>query len=197
MRALAGNYSYQIRQNGVATATEQAQVSESALSVTRCAIDGLTTHQADATLDAEAKIEKISLRYASPLFRRDARYWSDRESLRGSISAVAGRNEIVLKLGRFGEIEAAGMTAFRMLILAHARERGQPRWTGRVAIIDLNTLAAQTQKHTCRIGGSSRTWIYEARMGEVEEVELDEGGRILSQRDNAGLTISLLSFEPA
>jgi len=197
MRGLAGNYRYEIRRGGAVAAVEEAHIDDQAMTVTRRESDGLTSLQAAATLDAEGKISEISLRYASTLFKRDARYRVDGESFRGSISVMAGRNEIVIKLGRFGEVEVAGMTVFRALILAHARARGQSRWTGRVAVIDPNTLAAASIKHTCRLGRAGNSWIYEARMGETEEIELDEAGRIIRRRDSGGGESLLISFEPS
>lgn len=195
MRGLAGDYRYEIRRGGAVAAVEEARIDDQAMTVTRRESDGLTSRQAVATLDAEGKISEINLRYASALFKRDARYRADGENFRGSISVIAGRNEIVIKLGRFGEIEVAGVTVFRALILAHARERGQSRWTGRVAVIDPSTLAAASIKQTCRLGRSGSTWIYEARMGETEEIELDEAGRIFRRRASDGGESLLVRFE--
>jgi hypothetical protein len=196
MSGLAGNYLYEIRRGDDVTAREEARVAAHTITVTRRDSDGRTVRQADATLDAEGKISAISLRYASALFQRDARYRADGESFRGSISVMAGRNEIVIKLGRFGEVEVAGMTVFRALILAHVRERGQSRWTGRVAVIDANSLAVAALKQTCRLGRASHRWIYEARMGETEELELDEAGRIVRSHDSEGGASCLVGFEP-
>ena len=196
MRGLAGNYRYEIRRGDVVMAVEEARVDDRALTVTRRDSDERTIHQADATLDADGKIGAMSLRYASALFKRDARYRVDGESFRGSISVMAGRNEIVIKLGRFGEVEVAGMTVFRALILAHARARGQSRWTGRVAVIDATSLAVAALKQTCRVGRTSNNWIYEARMGEIEAIELDAAGRIVRRHDSDGSEIRLVEFEP-
>ncbi len=196
MSGLAGNYRYEIRRGDAVTAVEEAHIDEHALTVIRRDSDGRTVHQADATIDADGRISAISLRYTSALFKRDARYRADGESFRGSISVMAGRNEIVIKLGRFGEVEVAGMTAFRALLLAHARARGQSRWTGRVAVIDPSSLAAASLKQTCRLGRDGRSWIYEARMGETEEIELDEAGRIVRRHDSDGGESRLVWFEP-
>jgi hypothetical protein len=196
MHELAGNYRYEMRRGDAVTAVEEAHVDDHVITVTRRDSDGRTIQAADATLDAEGKVSAVALRYTSALFKRDARYRVDGESFRGSISVMAGRNEIVIKLGRFGEIEVAGMTIFRALILAHARARAQSRWTGRVAVIDPSSLAAASLKQTCRLGRAGNNWIYEARMGETEEIELDEAGRIVHRRASDGGDSRLVWFEP-
>lgn len=195
MHGLNGNYRYEIRRGGVVIALEEAHIDEQSIDVARRSNDGMTTQHATATLDGEGRIGELSLRYSSALFKRDARYRADGENLRGSISAMAGRDEILIKLGRFGEIEVGGITAFRELILAHARARGQSRWTGRVAVIDPSTLAAASIKQSCRLSPVGNLWIYEARMGETEEIELDESGRIVRRRASDGLESRLIGFE--
>jgi hypothetical protein len=196
MLLATGDYRYAIRFGGELTALEESRVSLANISATRREVDGLTRRSATATLDASGKIDRIKLRYVSSLFQRDASYRADGESFRGNVSAMAGRNEIVIKLGRFGEIEAADLTIFRALLLAHVRERGTLRWTGRVAVIDGNTLAAASIKRTCRTGPSSRVWLYEARMGDTEEIELDDAGRIVRRRDSRGNDTELEAFAP-
>ena len=194
MQTPFGDYRYAIRRDGEIIAFEESRVSSSSLSVTRRDRDGMTRRQAIATLDETGRIERINLEYSSNLFQRDASYRVDGENFRGNVSAMAGRNEIVIKLGRFREIDAADMTIFRALLLAHVRERGAARWTGRVAVIDQNTLAAASLKQTCRIGRSSAIWIYEARMGDTEEIELDDAGRVIRRRDSRGHEITLEEF---
>ncbi|MGH7836864.1 MAG: hypothetical protein ACREQC_03450 [Candidatus Binataceae bacterium] len=203
-----GAYRYEVRQAGAVIAIEEARVAPATIAATRREADGLTSRQAEATLDSAAKIDRIELRYSSSLFRRDASYRADGDSFRGNVSALAGRNEIVIKLGRFGEIDAADLTIFRALILAHVRARAQTRWTGRVAVIDHNTLAAASLKQTCRLepasgvnaalrGGApaaASVWIYEARMGDVEEIVLDGAGLVVSRRDSRGVESRLAAF---
>jgi hypothetical protein len=196
MRDLIGIYRYELRRGDVRIAIEEARVEPHAISVHRCDSDGRTLHQAEAMLDTTDKISAIELRYSSALFTRDARYRADGESFRGSVSALAGRTEIVIKLGRFGEVEVTGMTVFRALILAHTRARGQSRWTGRVAVIDPSSLVAVSLKQSCRVGRSSASWIYEARMGEVEEIELDGSGRVVRRRAGDGGESRLISYAP-
>jgi hypothetical protein len=49
--------------------------------------------------------------------------------------------------------------------------------TSRVATIDPSTLTAQTHKKTCRRKDAhERIFIYEPRMGDAEEIEIDEAG---------------------
>src|SRR5258708_14739432 len=158
----AGRYRYEHRRSGTAEAIEEVSFDNRAISATRHAIGGQRVHQIAATLDETSRISQINLHYTSHPFKRDANYRADNESFRGSVSTVAGRNEIVIKQGRFGEVEVAGLTVFRMLILAHVRDRGTPRWTGRVAVIDPNSLAAASLKQTCHLRRSSNLWIYEA-----------------------------------
>jgi hypothetical protein len=138
------------------------------------------------------------LRYVSSLFKRNAHYVVEDDTLRGSVSALAGRNEVIVNLGRFREVDAGGFVLFRTLIVAHVRARGQARWTGRVAAIDPNTLVAASIKHNCRrIDEAGKRWIYELRMGDSEEIELDDAGRIVRRRDNRGLESILISYEAA
>lgn len=193
----SGQYRYEHYRSNIVVAIEEAGLGDRAIRVARGAIEGQTVHRVTAALDDEGRISQLSLHYASHLFKRDANYRADNESLRGSISTLASRNEIVIKQGRFGEVEVAGLTAFRMLILAHVRDRGFPRWTGRVAVIDPSTLTAASLKQTCRLGRSANLWIYEARMGDTEEVELDEAGRVIGCRSRDGSGSRLVSFEPA
>ena len=196
MRELTGAYRYELRRRDVRIAIEEARIEQHAISVRRRDSDGRTLHHAAAILDTAAKVSAIELRYSSALFTRDARYRADGESFRGSVSAQAGRTEIVIKLGRFGEVEVTGMTVFRALILAHARARGQSRWTGRVAVIDPSSLVAVSLKQTCRLGRSAESWLYEARMGDLEEIDLDESGRIVRHRAGDGGESRLVSYEP-
>jgi hypothetical protein len=190
-----GKYRYEISRGGAAIATEEAHFGRGVVVVLRRAVEGQTIHKIEAKLDAEDRVSRVSMVYSSPPFKRDASYRTDNEVFRGSVSTIAGRNEIVIKLGRFAEVEVGGMTAFRMLILAHVRERGQARWTGRVAVIDPSTLTAASLKQTCRLSNSNRLWIYEARMGDTEEIELDADGRIIASRTQDRAGSRLLSFE--
>ena len=100
------------------------------------------------------------------------------------------------KLGRYGEVDA-DLVIFRALTIAHIRERGQTRWTGRIAAIDPNTLVAVTSKQSCRQRGNDpHLWIYEPRMGDSEEIEIDDAGIVLRRRDSRGVETVLVSKEP-
>jgi hypothetical protein len=112
------------------------------------------------------------------------------------VSAVAGRNEVAVALGRYREIDA-GLTFFKALLIAHIRARGDERWTGRVAVIDPNTLVAASLKQTCwRRDDAGRLWVYELRMGETETIEIDAEGRITRRLDDRGVETVLAGFDP-
>jgi len=193
-----GNYRYEIRRFGDLVATEQMRVSAGALVGMRQEADGRTRLEVDASLDADGAVRRVGLRYSSSLFKRAAAYEAAEDNFRGNVSALAGRNEIVIKLGRFREVDVTGLTMFRALIVARVRARGQPRWTGRVAVINANSLVAASLKQTCRKRDEAgRLWIYETRMGDAEEIELDEAGRLIKRRDNTGGEAALGEFNSA
>jgi hypothetical protein len=191
-----GRYRYEIRNGGAVRAFEEAIVDDRVIQAIVRTVDGLTTHQVDASLDGEGRVSQIALRYASSLFKRDATYRADGESFRGNVSAMAGRNEVVIKLGRFGEVDAAELVIFRALLVGRVRFRGQVRWTGRVAVINPSSLMAASLKQTCRLDTARGFWIYEARMGDAEEIEIDPAGRITHRRDSRGRGDQLVAFEP-
>jgi len=59
----------------------------------------------------------------------------------------------------------------------------------------LSTLTAQTHKKTLRQKeGQELIFIYEPRMGDVEEIEIDETGKIACVVDNTGNRIALKNF---
>jgi len=188
-----GNYSYEIRLDGRLVAYEEINFDQASIVGSRRSADGLCRHNVEATLDASHLVSHVTLSYSSSLFTRKASYEAIEENLRGRISGLAGRNEIVIALGRFREVDPAGFLIFRALIIGHIRERRDERWTGRVAVIDPNTLVAASVKQNCaRRDTSQYSWIYETRMGDREEMELDEAGRILRSRDNRGVTFELI-----
>jgi hypothetical protein len=189
-----GNYSYEIRLNGELIAFEDTRFDAAMIVAARRSADGLSRHQVEATLDPEHRVHRVMLSYSSSLFTRKASYEAVEDNLRGRISGLSGRNEIVVKLGRFREIDAAGFLIFRALIIAHVRLRGDQRWTGRVTVIDSSTLAAASVKQNCaRRNGSERSWTYEPRMGDTEHIELDGTGRIVHRHDNQGITAELIT----
>jgi hypothetical protein len=192
-----GDYRYEIRRDGAVIALEQERYVAGAITGERRTTDAANTHQVEAILDAADNVTRVSVRYNRGLFKRTAVYHAADEALRGSVSAVAGHNEVVVKLGRFREIDA-DLVLFRALILAHVRARGQLRWTGRVAIIDPATLVAAALKQTCRSrDNTGLRWAWEARMGDADEIELDSAGRIVRQRDSWGVDKNLVDFVPA
>jgi hypothetical protein len=188
-----GNYSYEIRLDGQLIAYEEINFDQASIVGSRRSADGLSRHNVEATLDAGHHVRHVTLSYSSSLFTRKASYEAIEENLRGRISGLAGRNEIVITLGRFREIDPAGFLIFRALIIGHIRKRRDERWTGRVAVIDPHTLVAASVKQNCARRNTSRySWIYETRMGDREEMELDEAGRILRCHDNRGVTFELI-----
>src|SRR5579872_2361264 len=188
------NYSYEVRLNGELVAFEDTRCDAAMIVAARRSANGLSQHQVEAALDSEHRIYRVTLSYSSSLFTRKANYDAAEDNLRGHIVGLAGRNEIVIKLGRFREIDAAGFLVFRALIIAHVRLRREQHWTGRVAVIDSSTLAATSVKQNCAWrNGSDRSWTYEPRMGDSEHIELDEAGRIVHRRDNCGITAELIT----
>lgn len=189
-----GTYRYEIRRSGAVSAIEEARYAIGLMTGTRHTIDGANLHEVEAALDAEETIKRVVVRYNRGLFKRSATYEAADDALRGSVSAVASHNEVVVKLGRFREIDA-DLVLFRALILAHVRARGQVRWTGRVAVIDPNTLVAAALKQNCRqTDRAGLRWAWEARMGDSEEIELDDAGTIVRQRDSWGVEKVLVDY---
>ena len=189
-----GSYRYEIRRDGAVFAIEEARYANGVITGLRRTLDGANLHEVEAVLDADETVQRVSVRYNRGLFKRSAVYDAADDALRGSVSAVAGHNEVVVKLGRFREIDA-DLLLFRALILAHVRARGQVRWTGRVAIIDPHTLVAAALKQNCRqTDQAGLRWAWEARMGDSEELELDAAGRILRQRDSWGVIKVLVDY---
>jgi len=190
-----GIYRYEIRSGHELIAVEEDRFAGGAISGTRRATGGSGEFHVDAELDDAGRIVGVKARYARGPFSRSAAYEAKEDFLRGHVNAVGGRTVETAKLGRLREIDA-GLVLFRALILAHIRERGEKRWTGRVATIDPDTLVARSPKQTCRLKEKTQTtWLYEPRMGDSEEVELDEIGRIVKIRDNRGTTVSMVGFE--
>ncbi|HJU12816.1 MAG TPA: hypothetical protein VJ728_18175 [Candidatus Binataceae bacterium] len=188
-----GIYAYEIRLNGALIASEECRFDAVTISASQRSADGLSRRTVEAALDSEHRVHHITLSYSSSLFTRKARYEAVEGNLRGRISGLSSRNEVVVTLGRYREVDP-GFLIFRALIIAHMRSRGEQRWTGRVAVIDPNTLAAASFKQTCtRHKDSEFCWIYEPRMGDAEQIELDDAGRIVRRRDNRGATAELIS----
>jgi hypothetical protein len=192
-----GEYRYTIRRGAETVAIEETALASGRLSGLRRSADGLTRYEVEAALDDAGVVGRIALKYRRGPFARDAAYEANEDFLRGSVSALAGRNVVTVKLGRFREVDA-DLVMFRALIVAHVRARGQARWTGRVAVIDSSTLVAASAKQSCRQPErGANLWRYEPRMSDWEEIELDDAGRIVRRRDSRNLEVTLDSFTPA
>jgi hypothetical protein len=67
-----------------------------------------------------------------------------------------------------------------------------------MAAIDSNTLVAATSKQTCRrLGNDPHVWIYEPRMGDSENITIDDSGCVLRRHDARGIDTVLVSRTPA
>jgi hypothetical protein len=191
-----GEYRYEIRRYGALLGIEEAEFRGNAIRGIRRSLDGANLLEVAAALDGEGVIQQVKISYSRGFFKRNAIYETSDEALRGSISALAGRNEIIVKLGRFREISAE-LALFRALLIARVRARGTSQWTGRVAVIDSATLVAAPLKQSCRAGDDTGLrWIYEARMGDSEVVELDSEGRLVERRASDGTITTLNGFAP-
>ena len=192
-----GTYRYEIRHAGALAAVEEDFVADGAIRGVRSSPEGGNLHTVEGELMADGAFARVALRYRRGMFKRDAVYVAVEETLRGSVSAMAGRNEVLVKLGRFREIDA-DLVVCRALIIDRTRTRGQRRLTGRVAVIDPNTLVAAAFKQTySQQDEVGLRWRREARMGESDEIELDAEGRIVRMRDGWGVETRLAAFTPA
>jgi len=181
-----GLYRYEIRRAGQVIAREDTTFDGHKIVGWRQSAEKSDRSEVDAEVSDDGFVVRLHLRYLRGPFSRNATYEAREEFMRGSVSALGGRNAVTAKLGRFREINA-DFTIFRALTLAHVRARGQTRWTGRVANIDSATLVAASNKQSARAADASGLkWIYEPRMGDAEEIEIDAPGRILWRRDNRG-----------
>ena len=134
------------------------------------------------------------MRYSRGPFKRSANYEAAGDLIRGHLIAAGGREEVSSKLGRMHEVDADLMLC-KALIIAHVRARGQARWIGRVATIDPSTLVAASPKQTYRRRDEAgRLWVFEPRMGDAEEFELDEAGRVIRRRARDAAETTLVKF---
>lgn len=183
-----GDLRYEIRRGGAIVALEDSSFDGHRIEGERRFVDNANRYQANAELAADSSIARITLSYSRGPFNRTASYEASGDFLRGQI----GRNAVTAKLGRLREIDA-DLVIFRALIIARVRTRGQVRWTGRVAAIDPATLVADSNKQSARcVDSAGLRWIYEARMGDREEIELDAAGRIVFRRDDRGTEAILI-----
>src|SRR5579863_10003460 len=192
-----GEFRYEIRRAGELVATEEETFASGIIRGVRHLASGSNQYEVEAELDPEGLVRRVVVRYSRGPFTRNATYESADDFIRGNVSAMGGRNDLTAKLGRYRKVDA-DLVMFRALTIAHIRARGQTRWTGRVAAIDPNTLVAATSKQTCRRRADDpHVWIYEPRMGDSEEIVIDDAGCVLSRRDARGLATTLVSPPPA
>jgi hypothetical protein len=192
-----GEYRYETRRHGELIEIEETSFTADTINGVKRTPDGTNSLKVEAALGAEAALGRVRISYNRGFFKRDAAYEAVEQTLRGSISAMAGRDELIVKLGRFREIDAA-LTLFRALLIARVRARGTAKWTGRVAVIDPATLVAASLKQSCRaIDASGLHWVYEARMGDSEKIVLDLEGRLTECRASDGTITRLVALRHA
>jgi len=192
-----GDFRYEIRRAGELIATEEESLAAGKIRGVRHPASGSNVYEVEAELGPDALIRRVVVRYSRGPFVRNATYESSDDFLRGNVSAMGSRNNLTTKLGRYREVDA-DLIIFRALTIAHIRARGQSRWTGRIAAIDVNTLVAATSKQTCRQRGNDpHVWIYEPRMGDSEEITIDDSGCVLRRHDARGIDTILVSRTPA
>ncbi len=192
----AGEYRYELRRGRELIAIEDETLTAARLHGARRTPDGLNRHEVDARLGAGGLTNAVAVRYRRGPFSRSASYETADDLIRGQLSAVGGRETVSAKLGRMREVDA-GLILCKALIIAHVRARGQTRWIGRVATVDPNTLMVASYKQTYhRRDQRGRLWIFEPRMGDAEEIEIDEAGRIVRHRARDGTETILVNFTP-
>jgi hypothetical protein len=192
-----GTYRYETRRPDAATLIEEATVLADRIRAVTRESAAQAVHRVDAAFDPSGSVHRLEITYTSSLFKRDAVYRADDEVFRATIRSLAGQSDLVVKRGRFGEVEVAEMAIFRAWLIARVRARGQMRWTGRVAVIEAHSLVAASIKQSCRAEADGRRWLHEKRMGEAEELVFDADGRLVTRRDRRGREDRLLSFTPA
>jgi hypothetical protein len=188
-----GDFRYELRRGGELIAVETETLAWGMIRGIRRPASGSNVYEVEAELDDAGLVRRVAVSYSRGPFTRNATYESADNFLRGSVGAGGSRNDLTTKLGRYGEVDA-DLIIFRALTIAHIRERKQTRWTGRVAAIDPNTLVAATSKQSCRQRGNDpHLWIYEPRMGDAEEIEIDNAGVVRRRRDSRGVETILVS----
>jgi hypothetical protein len=192
-----GEYRYEILKNGQIVGVEEERLASDRLSGVRIVTAGGERNEVEARLGPEGEILNLNIRYARGPFSRSASYQVDGDFLRGSVEALAGRNAVEAKLGRFREVDG-DFVLFKTLIIARIRARGQRQFTGRIATIDPKTLVAASRKQIYRQRDAAGLWwTYEPAMAELEEIELDEAGRLLRRSDRRGSETVVRHYRPA
>src|SRR5208282_1757793 len=191
-----GEFRYDIRKAGELIAVETETLAAGRIHGIQRPASGSNVYEVEAELDDAGLVRRVVVSYSRGPFTRNATYVAADNFLRGNISTGGSRNDLTTKLGRYSEVDA-DLLIFRALIIAHIRDRKQTRWTGRVAAIDANTLVAATSKQSCRQRSSDpHVWIYEPRMGDAEEIEIDDSGHVVRRRDSRGVETILVSKTP-
>jgi hypothetical protein len=191
-----GEFRYDIRKAGELIAVETETLAWGMIRGVRRPASGSNVYEVEAELDDAGLVRRVVVSYSRGPFTRNATYEAADNFLRGNISTGGSRNDLTTKLGRYSEVDA-DLVIFRALIISHIRDRKQTRWTGRVAAIDANTLVAATSKQSCRQRSSDpHVWIYEPRMGDAEEIEIDDSGHVVRRRDSRGVETILVSKTP-
>jgi len=191
-----GEYRYEIRRGAEVIAQEQATLTTTRLIGVRRGAYATDRHEVETELDSAGVVRACTVRSHRGLFVRSAKYMVADDVLRGSVSAGAGSSSVEAKLGRFREIDA-DLVIMKAIIIAHIRARGAARFTGRVTAIDPATLVAASPKQTYRQRESSaHRWLFEPHMGESQEIEIDDDGRIVCLRDSRGNQTRLSLFTP-
>ena len=193
----AGEYRYELRRGGELIALEEETLGAEFICGGRRTPDGLNRHEVEARLDPNGFIVAAAVRYSRGPFKRSASYEASGDLIRGHLMAAGGREEVSSKLGRMHEVDA-DLILCKALIIAHVRARGQARWIGRVATIDPITLVASSPKQTYRRRDETGLlWIFEPRMGDAEEIEIDAAGRVIRRRARDTIETTLVSFAAA
>lgn len=193
----SGYYRYELRHQKRLIAVESERLTANGLSGERIQAGTRDRHAVEAELDGDGLVIRIRLSYKRGPFSRSATYESGGDVFRGTVTAMAGRNAVQSKLGRFREVDG-DLLIFKAFIIGHIRARGQNRWTGRVAVIDPATLVVASIKHTYhQRDPNGLLWSFEPRLGEREQIELDQQGRIVRRTNARGDETVLASFEPA
>jgi hypothetical protein len=189
-----GEYIYEVRGPGGLAAVETTQLTAAGLTGVRRSTDASgNRHEVEAELDSEGLVRAIRLRYVRGPFTRSASYTARADTLAGVVTAVGGRNNLEVKLGRFREVDG-GLMIFKALLIAHIRGRGQRRWTARVAIIDPATLVAKSVKQSLNESEAQPgTWFFEPAIGERETIAVDAAGRVLRHTTRSGISTVLVS----
>jgi hypothetical protein len=189
-----GVYRYELRRGSDLVALEEETLAAGVLCGVRRTPDGLNRHEVEARLDADGLTKAVTVRYRRGPFSRSASYETAEDMIRGQLSAVGGREAVSAKLGRMREVDA-DLVLCKTLIIARVRARGESRWIGRVATVDPNTLVIGLYKQTYRrLDETGRRWVFEPRMGDADEIEIDEAGRIVRIRGRDGIETILVGF---